>query len=140
MTIFCCYWEILYICVGLYNNRIKTVLDMDKKVFYEELKRTQKQLFSCDDDDLIYVLSFIRHMKENHVLGDFRKIWKNNGKGEIYNIFDIFKKTSLYNPYMSGFWMTEWGLRLHGDVKFYYTLSDKLQADYQRYKKINTDK
>lgn len=113
---------------------------MDKKVFYEELKRTQKQLFSYDDDDLIYVLSFMRHMKENHVLCDFRVIWRYEMRRNICTIFDIFKESSLYGPYMSGFGMSEWGLRLHYDDKFYFNLNKKLNITFQRYKKINTAK
>lgn len=109
---------------------------MDKKIFYEELKRTQKQIFSYGDDDLIYVLSFMRHMKENHVLGDFRVIWRYKLRRDICTIFDIFKESSLYNPYISGFAMNEWGLRLHYDGKFYFNLSSKLRTTIQHYKLI----
>lgn len=110
---------------------------MDKKMFYEELKRTQKQLFSYYDDDLISVFSFMRHMKENHVLSDFRVIWRYKLRGNIYTIFDIFKESSLYNPYIGGFAMTEWGLRLHHDGNFYFNLSNKLRTTIKRYYDMN---
>lgn len=111
---------------------------MDKEIYKNELRARvdKKRLY------WIYTfsssLSFIRHMKEKHVLVDFRQIWKNNGKGEIYNIFDIFDNSSFHNPYEYGdFNMMVEGYLLHNDAMFYYKLINDLYESLEQYYIIN---
>lgn len=104
-----------------------------------------KEIHNIVDNRQIYLnyalmdsKNFVRHIKENHILSDFRQIWKNNGKGEIYNIFDIFDNSSFHNPYENGdFNMMAEGYLLHNDTMFYYKLIHGLNKSLKQYYIIN---
>lgn len=112
---------------------------MDKEIYKNELRvRIDKKRLYWNYT-FPTTLNFIRHMKENHVLSDFRQIWKKNGNGEIYNIFDIFDKSSFRNPYEFGeFNMMDVGYFLHNDAMFYYKLSNELNKSLKQYYIMNS--
>lgn len=112
---------------------------MDKEIYKNELRGRidKKRLYWAYTFPT--TLNFIRHLKENHVLCDFRQIWKNNGYGEIYNIFDIFDKSSFRNPYVDGdINMMAEGYLLHNDAMFYYKLSNELNKSLKQYYIMNS--
>lgn len=92
-----------------------------------------------DDCSKCYVLAFMRHIKEKHLIKDFKIIWERHYHNVLASLKDIYKQGDkiVTNPYRFGFFMMFYGAWLHKDSQFYFRREMELNEYIKRYGQIN---
>ena len=82
----------------------------------------------------------MRHIKEKHLIKDFKIIWGRCYHDGLTSLKDIYIKKgdcTVTNPYRFGFSLAFYGFWLHKNSYFYYIKAVELEEYIKRYRQIN---
>lgn len=94
-----------------------------------EIKEKTKLIKKICGDDIhiptvhyYFVESYLRFLKERHLLSEIRWIYEDWKKIRVGRLKDLFDHSNYANMFIEGFPMCKYGINLHDDVNFYFRM------------------